>query len=63
MKNILLSTGIIPLNTSRKRIEEMLRESAGVRGYEIDPQTIEVNVPRKGMKVAICQATKGSADG
>ena len=55
---MMLSTGIIPVNTSAAKVEEMLVERAEDRGYEIDPATISINIPREGMKVAVCMATK-----
>ena len=55
---MMVSTGIIPVNTSRKRIEEVLAEKAEDRGYVIDLETISINIPRPGMKVAVCEATK-----
>jgi hypothetical protein len=56
-----LSTGIIAPNTTQAKVEEILRDRAEARGLEIIPDTIEINMARPGMKVAICEARrKGS---
>lgn len=49
-----LSTGIIPTNYSEARIEKRLKEQADARGWKIVKGTIEIDTPRKGMKVAVC---------
>lgn len=58
VNQIHISTGIIPINTSRKKIEEMLSQKAKDRGYIADLKTVSINTPRKQMKVAVCEAHK-----
>lgn len=56
MKNIQVSTGIVAVNTPASKIEELLQAAANKRGYEIDPDTIEVTT-LDGQKVSVCTAT------
>lgn len=50
-----LSTGIIPVNYSKTKIEKRLKEQAEARGWKVVKGTIEIEMPREGMKVAVCE--------
>lgn len=54
----MVSTGIIPVNTSEAKIREMLSVKASDRGLECDFEQLQIDIPRPGMKVAVCPTIK-----
>lgn len=53
---MLLSTGVIPPNTSEGKVRQLLKDRADDRGLKPDWKTLSIKIPRPGMKVAVVEA-------
>lgn len=51
-----LSTGVISPYVSREWIIDRLTWQADSRGWDIDVDSIEINMPMDGVKIATCTA-------